>query len=114
MLVSLNPFSCRRASDSPQHCHCGLSKYKEYHKNTLEIAADKVSKDLELGMGSKSIERQAYKIRAMLGHLQRMRREKRERSASVAVAVDQVGQPTDHCTCSEAGDQERPHQSGSS
>ncbi len=54
---------------------------KSYHQQTLEVAVEKVSKDLDLGMDACSVERQAYKIRAMLGHLQRMRRETRQKGA---------------------------------
>ncbi len=51
---------------------------KACHQKTMEIAVEQVSKDLELNMDTKSIERQAYKLRAMLSHLLRMKRETRK------------------------------------
>ncbi len=56
----------------------GVASGKPYHQKTLEMAVGQISEDLQLDMDAKSVERQAYKIRAMLGHLQRLRRETRE------------------------------------
>ena len=52
---------------------------RKYHQKTIEAAVEKVSSDIGLNMDSKSIEKQAYKIRSLLSHLLRMKRETRLR-----------------------------------